>query len=170
MPLWAVILTWIGVLILFLVGVVGIVAPVLPGIGFIYAGILLYAIVMGLDAMPLWFLIIAGILTAIMLVVDYVSGVLGAKGFGASKWGVLGAFIGLAAGVILGMLVGLPFVGLLLGPLVGAVVAELIVGKTKGEAMKAGFGTFIGFLAGTAMKVITGLVMIFTFLILTMFY
>ncbi|MDP8256782.1 MAG: DUF456 domain-containing protein [Candidatus Alcyoniella australis] len=164
--MWAVILIWIAVVALFALGMVGIVVPVLPGLALVWAGIVLYAVLMGLDQMPLWFVITTGVITLLMTVLDYLSGLLGAKGFGAGKWGMLGAFAGLVLGVVLGSMVGLPIVGLLFGPLVGAVIAELIAGKTHGEAMKAGLGTFVGFLAGAVMKFVAGMAMIVAFIIL----
>jgi hypothetical protein len=44
-----------------------------------------------------------------------------------------------------------PF-GMLLGAFIGAVAMEWLVQKERGKALKAGWGVFIGSLAGTALK------------------
>lgn len=43
--------------------------------------------------------------------------------------------------------------GILLGPFVGAFVGELLGGKASGDALKAGFGAFAGFLLSVVLKV-----------------
>ena len=79
---------------------------------------------------------------------DTVIPVWGTKRFGGSKWGVWGSTIGLIAGLFLG-----PW-GVILGPFVGAVVFELLGGKPSREAIRAGWGSFIGLLSGTIIKLI----------------
>jgi uncharacterized protein len=88
-------------------------------------------------------------------VFEIMSGSLGAKWFGGSKWGAWGAFVG---GVV-----GLFFfpIGLLLGPLLGAVGFEMTFGKKRAdESMVSGVGSVIGTLAGMVFKLVIGLVMI----------
>ena len=47
----------------------------------------------------------------------------------------------------------IPF-GIILGPLLGAIIGDLIGGNHIKAAMKSGFGSFIGFVLATSMKVI----------------
>lgn len=79
---------------------------------------------------------------------------LGAKAFGASRWAVVGAGVGLLAGLFL----GLP--GILLGPAVGAIVFEYARNPDFGRALKAGVGAFLGFLLGSAVKVALSFVLV----------
>ena len=58
-----------------------------------------------------------------------------------------------------------PPLGLILGPIAGAWVGELISGKTGAESLKAAFGSFLGFLAGTFLKLIASSVMTFYFVL-----
>ena len=53
-------------------------------------------------------------------------------------------------------IVGLFFVpiGIIAGPFLGAVIGELCGGKELSDALRSGFGAFIGFFVGTLVKVI----------------
>ena len=82
-----------------------------------------------------------------LLLVDFVAGAAGTKKYGGGVWGIGGAIIGAIAGLLL-----FPPFGLILGPLVGAILGELIGGKSSEDAVRAGWGSFVGFLAGTLVK------------------
>ncbi len=141
------------------VGLAGTVIPMLPGIPLIYLGYIIYGIATswqnyGQDAMIFW-----GVVTVLSVLLDYYAGALGAKKYGASKAGVWGAIIGGILGIIF-----LGFIGIIVGPILGALAAELLAGKAPKEALKSGWGSFIGFLAGSLFKVIIGFIMIGTFI------
>lgn len=146
---------------LILTGFVGIVAPVLPGTGLIFAGILLYALYFGIDTVGTVTLIVLCVATLFSIAIDYLASAYGAKKYGASKWGSLGAVVG----GLLGFL-ALNFPGLILGIFVGAVAGEALVAKKDLHvSLRAGMGSILGFLGGTVLKVILGLAMIITFLV-----
>jgi uncharacterized protein YqgC (DUF456 family) len=79
---------------------------------------------------------------------DYFIPIIGAKKFGGTKSGIIGATVGLIAGLIfLGPL------GIFLGTFLGALVGELIHDPDdKRTAVKAATGTLIGFLTGVFLK------------------
>jgi hypothetical protein len=133
--------------------------PAVPGLPIVYAAALLFGIITGFEEIGAGFLVPFGILTVLILILDYLAGVYGARRMGATRWGVLGALIG----ALLGLVVGGP-VGLILGPLVGAVGFELIMGTKFRAAFQAGVGTFLGYIAGIIMKSTLSLVMILIFL------
>jgi uncharacterized protein YqgC (DUF456 family) len=146
-------------LILIFIGLVGTLVPMLPGIPLIYVSFFVYGIASGwknygANAMIFW-----GIVTGFMIFLDYYAGALGAKKYGASMAGIWGSIIGGILGVIF-----LGFIGIILGPLLGAVIGELLSGKTQRDAWKSGWGTLIGFLAGSLFKLIVGFIMAGTFL------
>ena len=91
------------------------------------------------------------ILTVLSLVVDFIATALGAQRVGASRLALVGAVIGTFAGLLFGI------VGIFVGPFLGALVGELIHGRGAGgrklgQAAKVGFGTWLGILLGTVLK------------------
>jgi hypothetical protein len=98
-----------------------------------------------------------GVIMVVVSILDYLVPIYGTKKFGGSKRGVWGSTIGLIVGIfilpILGIVIG-PFglLGIILGPFVGAYLGEMTAGKDSESALRAAFGSFIGFLAGTFMK------------------
>jgi uncharacterized protein YqgC (DUF456 family) len=98
------------------------------------------------------------LLTLLTYAIDAAAGYLGAKRFGSTKWGLIGC----AAGALTGLFFGL--LGLFVGPVVGAIAGELIGGKEIVKAGRAGWGTFLGSLAGLIAKLFIGLIMIVIFL------
>jgi uncharacterized protein YqgC (DUF456 family) len=132
--------------ILIIVGIVGTVLPVLPGVPIVFGGMLLAAWADHFAHVGTATLIVLGVLTALALAVDLVAGMLGAKRVGASRYAVIGATLGTLVGVFLGL------AGLLLGPFVGALAGELIAGGSLRKATGVGVGAWLGFLLGAVAK------------------
>jgi uncharacterized protein len=130
-----------------LLGIVGCVLPVLPGPALSFLGLLLLGLLKQFSP-PLTptLMIVMAILTIVVTIGDYVIPLWGAKRYGATKWGIWGSVIGMAIGIFFSPL------GMLLGAFVGAVMVEWLVQKEQSKALKAGWGVFIGSLAGTALK------------------
>lgn len=140
----------IGLGIIFIIsGILGCVLPIIPGPPLSYIGLLLLHFTEKYQ-FSTRFLIIWAIITTVVYVLDYVIPAWGTKKFGGSKRGVWGSIIGLVIGLFF-----FPPFGIIVGPFVGAVVGELTAGKDSGMALKSGFGSFLGFLAGTLLKLIT---------------
>lgn len=129
------------------IGIVGCIIPGLPGVPVAYVGLWIAQTTDKIDFS--WqFLLIWGIVTVVVSVLDYVVPAWGTKKYGGTKYGVWGSTIGVFVGLFFGA------VGVILGPLVGAILGELISGKQFNEALRAGWGSFIGILAGTVLKLI----------------
>ncbi len=99
------------------------------------------------------------VLTLASYALDFASGYFGAKYFGATKWGVIGATIGIIVGLFTG------FVTLLFAPVIGAIAGEIFAGKQLVSAGKAGWGTLLGSLAGMIGKLAIGFAMVIWFLL-----
>jgi uncharacterized protein YqgC (DUF456 family) len=132
---------------LILVGIAGLVLPVLPGAVLVLGGAVLVAWAEGFAKVGWVPLAGIGLLCAAMWAADLVAAALGAKAFGASGWAILGASVGLLVGLFL----GLP--GILLGPPVGAIAFEYARNPNFEKAAKAGVGAFVGFVLGSAAKI-----------------
>ena len=140
--------TWYVVAgIVILVGLAGTILPALPGVPLVFAGMLLAAWAGGFERISVWTVVLLGALTAVAMAADFLATLLGARGFGASRWALVGAGLGAVVGLFLGI------VGLILGPMVGAVAGEMLAGSGFRQASKAGFGAAIGFVLGTLAKV-----------------
>ena len=126
-------------------GLIGCIIPTMPGPPLGYIALLLLQVTRFAN-FSVKFLLITAIVTVIVTVVDYVFPIWGTKKWGGSRAGIIGSVIGLLAGLFF-----LP-AGIILGPFAGAVVGELIAGRNTHSALRSGFGSFIGFLFGTVMK------------------
>ncbi|GAB1452462.1 DUF456 domain-containing protein [Draconibacterium sp.] len=135
-------------IILMIIGLIGCVLPFLPGPPLNYTGLLLLHFT-STHHFSINFLVFWAIVTAVVYGLDLIIPVWGTKKFGGSKYGVWGSIIGLLAGFLF-----FPPFGIIVGPFVGAVIGELIAGKDSGAALKSGFGSFVGFITGTVLKLI----------------
>ena len=133
--------------ILLLVGFIGCLLPVLPGIPISYLGIVILHLSSGIE-FSMNFLILWAIIVIAIQVLDYFIPIWGAKKFGGSKAGILGSTLGLIVGLFFGP------VGIILGPVLGAFVGELLAGKNHQIAIRAAFGSFLGFIVGTISKLV----------------
>ena len=135
-------------IILIISGILGCVIPVIPGPPLSYIGLLLLHFTERYQFSNK-FLIIWAAITVVIYALDFIIPAWGTKKFGGSKRGVWGSIIGLVIGMFF-----FPPIGIILGPFIGAVAGELTSGKESGDALKSGFGSFLGFLIGTLLKLI----------------
>lgn len=144
---------------LLLLGVIGSVLPLLPGPILIFIGGVLHTILRPESAMSWPGLAILFLLLVLAYVVDFLSGAMGARWFGASRWGM--------AGVVVGGIVGLFFapLGFILGPLAGAFAFEIFFAKKRlSPAAKSTWGTLLGAGVGLVLRLAISLMMAATVL------
>jgi uncharacterized protein len=160
MPLIA----WLSALVLMLAGLAGIFVPLIPDTVLIFAGAVLFYLLHGqAHGIGVPTLTGLGVLTGLTMVIDFVSGSVGAKWFGATRWGALGGIVGAVAGMFFGL------VGIFVGPLVGVMIGELLGGKGILPAGRSTWGTLVGTTAGMVAKFGIALVMIAWFLLAAIF-
>ena len=144
--------------ILTLAGLIGCIIPGLPGPPLSYLAVFLLQF--SSEKPYTWkFIIIWALITIAITLLDYIIPVLGTKKFGGSQRGMYGSVVGL----LLGLFFFPPF-GILIGPFLGAFIGELTAGKTTPNALKAGLGSFIGFLTGTALKLVVSGMLLYYFI------
>ena len=130
-----------------LLGIIGSILPGLPGMPLAYVGLWIAQATDRIDFS--WqFLLIWGAVTVVLQVLDYLIPAWGTKYYGGTKYGIWGSTIGVFVGLWFGA------IGVIIGPLIGAILGELLAGKQIAEAIKAGWGSFIGILFGTVIKII----------------
>jgi uncharacterized protein YqgC (DUF456 family) len=150
---------WFFTIVLFAVGLIGTVLPVIPGTTIILAAAIIHRMMLGAEKSIGWRSIaILLLLTLATYALDFLSGYFGAKYFGATKWGMFGAVIGALVGIVFGI------IGLFIGPVIGAITGEFIAGKRLIDAGRAGWGSLLGNLGGMIGKLVIALVMITIFL------
>ena len=153
-------LWWFVAIVIMAVGLIGSVLPVVPGTIIILGAAIFHRVMAGAeDGMNWWGFAILGALALASYGLDFLAGLIGAKYFGATRWGVAGAIIGGIVGIFTG------FVTLLVLPIAGAILGELIAGQRLIGAGKAGWGTLLGNLAGIVGKLAISLAMITVFLL-----
>ncbi|SRR5690606_14763990 len=141
-------------IILILVAIMGSILPLLPGPPVAYLGLILQQM---RDPNPftarfLW--IWAGIVV-LALILDYVIPIWGTKRYGGTKYGVWGCTIGFLLAFWMGPL------GVIIGPFLGALVGELIGGQDSRKSLRAAWGSFVGFLLGSFLKLVICFMMLY---------
>lgn len=140
-------------IILALVGLSGAILPVLPGPPIAFLALLLLLLCDGNDVTTTQ-LVVAGIVAAVITVLDYIAPIWFAKKTGGSKSGTWGATIGLVIGLFVGP------IGVIAGPFIGAFLGELIAETPKEKAFGVACMTFIAFMLTTGLKLVYGIVLL----------
>src|SRR2546423_6259991 len=130
---------WLFAIVLMALGLIGTVIPIVPGTTIILAAAVVHRAVLGADrSLGMSALIAMLALTLLTYAIDAAAGYLGAKRFGATKWGLIGG----ATGALIGLFFGL--LGLFVGPVIGAIAGELIGGEKGRKNRARGWGGFLG--------------------------
>ena len=143
------------------IGILGSVVPALPGPPIAWVGVLMMYLWGGTNAdgepMSLSLMLILLALTVVVLVIDYIVPAWFTKVTGGSKYASRGAMIGLFAG----MIIPLP-IGMIMCSLIGAFIGEYCYAKKDtGSSIKSSLGAFLGFLLGSGIKIISCGVMLY---------
>lgn len=140
--------------IFMLMGILGSFLPVLPGPPISWLGLLLLYLT---KAIPLdwWFLGTTLVIALLVLAMDYIIPAIGTKKFGGSKAGMIGTTLGLLVALIFPIF---GIFGIVIWPFIGAFVGEIINKADNKTALKAAFGSFLGFITGTFLKFMVAIV------------
>ncbi|MGC6438825.1 MAG: DUF456 domain-containing protein [Flavobacteriaceae bacterium] len=139
-------------LFLMILGILGSFLPMLPGPITSWLGFLMLKFSTLIEISNL-FLIITLIIALLIWVLDYFIPALGTKKFGGSKYGIIGTTLGL----IIGIISPIPG-GIIIGPFLGALIGELFNRADSETALKAAFGSFLGFITSTFLKFVVAVI------------
>lgn len=157
---WEVMGVWTLTISLLVLGLIGSVVPLLPGPFLIFIAGILHTWLRPESAMSWQGIVILSLWLVLAYIVDMVSGALGARWFGASRWGIAGVFVGGLVGLFFAPL------GFILGPVAGGLAFELLFAKKRmAPAVKSTWGTILGTGVGLVVRLLISLAMIATVLI-----
>ncbi len=147
--------------ILMLTGIIGSFLPVLPGTPVSWVGLLLLYLT---SAVPddWWFLGITLVVALFVFAMDYIIPAVGTRKFGGTRSGMIGTTLGLVVAIIFPVL---GIFGIIFWPFLGAFLGELLNKADRQSALKAAFGSFIGFLTGTFLKFVVTVIFFGLFIV-----
>jgi len=137
-----------------ILGIFGSFLPVLPGPPVGWLGLLLLILT---SAVPndWWLIVITGVVAFVVVALDYWIPAVGTRKFGGSRAGMIGTTLGLLVAIVFPVL---GIAGIVIWPFIGAIIGELINKTGHKQALRAAFGSFVGFLTGTFLKFVVSMV------------
>ncbi|HEX5538182.1 MAG TPA: DUF456 domain-containing protein [Methylophilaceae bacterium] len=145
---------WIVVALLVLVGLAGILLPMLPGIPLLFGGLLLGAWIDHFTRVGGYALTAMGVIAVLAWLVDLVASLVTTKSAGASRQALIGTVIGGLIGVVGGL------VGIILGTVIGAVLGEIMASRDARRATQVGIAAGMGFVLAMVAKLVLALLML----------
>ena len=152
---------WVVTVCLLLAGFIGTLVAFLPGHLIIFMAAVAHWLMLREDSgVEWWTFTVLAVLLIVSQALEFLSGAMGSRWFGGSKWGAGGALLGGIVGMFF-----MPF-GLILGPLIGAMVFEFAFARKEVRpATVSGVGSVLGTVAGLIIKMIVGVVMVIWFVV-----
>lgn len=141
-----IVLIIIGLLIA-IAGIIGCIVPALPGPALSFLSLVILSYAKNWEPFGIRFFVVMGGFAVLVTFLDYVVPAGGAKKYGASKYGVTGS----VAGMLIGFFFIPPF-GIFVGAFVGALAGEMIAKRETRDALRAGWGVFMGIMVGLGLK------------------
>ena len=149
---------WVLCVLMIVVGLVGTVLPMLPGVVLVFGGILLGAWIEDFTRVGGVSVGIVAFLGLLALGLDALAGALGAKKAGASREAIIGALLGTVLGILSGLW------GLLFFPLLGAIAGQYWVERDAIRARNVGLATWFGMAIGMIAKIALSFMMVGVFI------
>lgn len=134
--------------------------PMVPAIAYMFVVALCFSLVDGLAHISTFNLWILGSIVVVSILVDQLSGILGAKYGGASRKALLFGFLGAVIGAF-----AIPFFGVLIGLFSGVLLAELFLNRTRDDAVRAATGALIGSATGIAVNFCIAIIFLTLFIV-----
>ncbi|WP_052255618.1 DUF456 domain-containing protein [Salinicoccus sp. YB14-2] len=154
------ILWWGLIIVSFILGFVGVIAPVIPSVVMFWVGFLIYHFLVDSDTLTWMFWMVAAVLTLLVFLSDFMANSYFVKKYGGSKRSEVAAIIG----VVAGMFIYPPF-GVIFVPFVFVLALEFITTKDINAAFRAALGSLLAFFASSAFNLVIYILLIIWFLL-----
>lgn len=153
---------WLSIIFVFLLipGLVGVFLPVLPSIPYMLVIAIIFTFVDKFEHLTLLSLTALIVITFVSIIVDYLSGLLGAKFGGAGLKSLALGFLGMIIGVLIN-----PLIGGIIGLFVGILIGEYIGFKDHKKALKAATGGLLGAMVGMVVNFVLAMLFLILFLV-----
>lgn len=149
---------WILILLLFVLSIVGLILPILPGMLFLWGGFLLYQFTLGDPGLPASFWILTTVFTLLMFGADFYMNVFFVNRFGGSVWSQWASLLGL----ILGFFIYPPF-GILLLPLLFIFMIESYLQGSYRKGIRVSLATLASIISSSVVKGVLQILLIVIF-------
>lgn len=155
--------SWIVVLfsLLLIPGIVGSFFPGVPGLLYMFFAALIYGAVSGFATLTTTNLVILASLVAVAMLIDLLSGIIGARQGGANSKSILSGVVGLVVGTFV---IPIPVLGSFVGFFLGVFGAELMQHHSKHRAIRAATYGLIGTAIGTIVNVSVSIAFLICFI------
>ena len=143
----------------FIFSLIGSFIPIIPDVLPIWGGIAIYHFFIKGDILTHNFFISLVIITIIIQLADFLANAYFVKKSGGNNLSILGAFLGLLAGMIF-----LPPLGIIIGPFFGVLVVEYINNRDRDQSLKTALATLVAYLGSGFIKFVLQIIIIIWFL------
>jgi len=148
---------WVIAGLLVVIGFVGLVMPILPGIVFIFGGLLLGAWTDDFTLVSKTTMVIIGVISLFAAGVDFIASYFTVKQAQASRLALVGTIVGAVVGLFFGV------IGLIVGPIIGAAVGEYMARRNSTDATRVGIAAGLGFVLAIVAKMVFAIIVIAIF-------
>lgn len=150
-----------GLIIVFMiVGLIGVMFPVMPGIFMIWLGVFVYVWRYGFEVITIWHFLFITLIVLVAGTSDLWLPIFGAKKAGAAKRTIITGMVGAIAGSIL---IPIPIVGTIIGYAIGILLGEYHKRRDWDQAWRASKGGLAGWGIATVIQLVGGLLIIAIF-------
>lgn len=143
-----------------IIGLIGVLFPILPGIFLIWLGVFAYVWRFGFDAISIWLFLFISLLVLVAGTSDIWLPLFGARKMGAAKRTLITGMIGAILGSIF---IPIPILGTIIGYVIGLLLGEYHKRRDWNAAWQASKGGLAGWGIATVIQLVIGLLVIIIF-------
>ena len=148
------------IMVLMIVGLIGVMFPIMPGIFMIWLGVFVYIWRYGFDVISIWMFLFITLIVLFAGTSDLWLPLFGARKMGAAKRTLITGMVGAILG---SFLIPVPIVGTIVGYAVGILLGEYHKRRDWDQAWRASKGGLAGWGIATAIQLVAGLLVIIIF-------